>query len=277
MVGSYMSLLVRSVKRPTTWVLLGAWLTLNIVFSYALPYASHLTGDAPVRGPAPLDSVLPDQLVANSIGGFALFGGAVVLIFGALTIGSEYGWGTVKTLLSQGPSRLAVFGGMAGALVTAMLAVVVISFGVGAGISAVLAGIEGQSMNWPSIGDLFAGAGAGWLILSMWCLIGGTLGVLFRGVAVPIGLGVVWVIGVENLLSNVAENLLTSLQPVRDILPVSNAGSLIFALTSGTYSGDGIPGVIEAVGGTRAMVTLLVYILVSVAVSAVVVRRRDVT
>ena len=55
-----------------------------------------------------LASTLPDQLVANMLGGFPVFAGALALVFGALVFGSEYGWGTVKTLLTQRPGRGAV-------------------------------------------------------------------------------------------------------------------------------------------------------------------------
>ena len=64
----------------------------------------------------------------------------------------------------------------------------------------------------------------------MWAALGAVLGVVLRGVALPIGLGVVWVLGVENLISGVADSVLTALQPVRDVLPGVNAGSLASAV-----------------------------------------------
>jgi len=44
------------------------------------------------------------------------------------------------------------------------------------------------------------GFGAGWLILVVWGSLGAVLGVALRGVALPIGLGVVWVLGIGAFL-----------------------------------------------------------------------------
>ena len=54
-----------------------------------------------------LPAAIPDVLVQ----GMPMFGGAIVLILGALAVGSGYGWGTWKTVLTQGPGRVAAFGG----------------------------------------------------------------------------------------------------------------------------------------------------------------------
>ncbi len=104
------------------------------------------------------------------------------------------------------------------------------------------------------------------------------LGVVLRGVALPIGLGVVWVLGVENLISGVAESVLTALQPVRDVLPGVNAGSLASAVMPIRPPGvDSPPGVVSAVADGRALVTVACYVVVCLAVALWAARRRDVT
>ena len=89
-------------------MLLAAAAALNQTFGYLIPYLSYLTGDAQsLGGNVPRDNVLastlPDQLVINTIGGFPVFAGALALVLGALMFGGEYGWGTVKTILTQRP------------------------------------------------------------------------------------------------------------------------------------------------------------------------------
>ncbi|MGH3344000.1 MAG: ABC transporter permease [Carbonactinosporaceae bacterium] len=282
MFGSYSAELLKLRKRPATWVLLAATLLLYHLFSYALPYASYLTGGSNfetqgVPNSEALAATLPGQLVANSLGGYPVFSGAIALILGALTVGGEYGWGTLKTLLTQGPSRLGVFGAKLLALATATLVAVIATVGTGAAVSAAIALGEDEPLNWPGVSDLALGMAAGWLILTMWALFGALLGFTFRGVALPIGLGVVWVLGVENLISGVASGLLTSLQGLRDVLPGVNAGSLVSAVTAGTPElGSATPGVIDAVDGTRATITLLTYVAAFVVVAALALRR-DVT
>jgi len=280
--GSYASELLRLRARPAVWVLLAAWMVLYVLFSYALPYLAYVTGSPNdqtqgIPRPEVLASTLPGQLVVNALGGTPVFAGALALVFGALVAGSEYGWGTWKTLLTRGPSRLGVLAGKLLALVTAALVAMLTTFGVGAAVSAGIAANEGRPLAWPGAADLVQGFAAGWLVITMWCLFGAMLGVTLRGVALPIGLGVVWVLAVENLVSAVAGTLLTALQPVRDLMPGANAGSLVSALTSGVAKGSATPGVTDAVSGTHALVTLGAYALLFAALAAAALRRRDLT
>ena len=76
--------------------------------------------------------MLPGQLVGNSIGGLPVFLGALMLILGVLTVGGEYAWGTWKTVLTQDPSRLRVYGAKLVVAVLAALAGVLAVFAAGA-------------------------------------------------------------------------------------------------------------------------------------------------
>ena len=141
-----------------------------------------------------LPALLPDHLVGNSLGGLPIFLGAILLILGVLTVGGEYGWGTWKTVLTQGPTRLQVYVGKLLALAVAALGVVLAVFAVGAVAAALIASAEAQPVRWPSAGDLVVGVGAGWLVATMWAMLGGVLAVALRAVALPVGLGLVWML-----------------------------------------------------------------------------------
>src|SRR3712207_6582096 len=83
-------------RRTSTWVLLSLWAAMGLFFGYVLPY---LIGDAGPRGEnAAIASLLPDRMVAGVISGFPFYGGSIALMLGVLSIGSEFGWGTFKTL-----------------------------------------------------------------------------------------------------------------------------------------------------------------------------------
>jgi len=274
--------LFKLVRRPAAWTLLAAAAVLSQVFGYLIPYLSFAGGDSgPMEDASDvsiLASTLPDQLVANTLGGFPVFAGALALVFGALVFGSEYGWGTVKTLLTQRPGRAAVLAGQFAATAIAVAVGVLVLFGLGAVSSASIALSEGASMDWPGATALLQGYGAGVAIMLMWATLGAMLGVVLRGVALPIGLGVVWVLGVENLISGVAESVLTALQPVRDVLPGVNAGSLASAVMPIRPPGvDAPPGVVSAVADGRALLTVACYVVVCLAVALWAARRRDVT
>jgi ABC-2 type transport system permease protein len=283
MTGSFAAEILKLRKRQANWVLLGAVLLLTQLFGYVLPYSSWVTGgpNEQTEGLDPqlvLAGTLPGELVPTSLGGFPVFAGALALILGALAAGSEYGWGTMQTALTQRPTRLAVYGGKLLALAAAILAIVLATFTVNAIAATAIAVLESRPLDYPSLVELARGIGSGWLILGMWCGLGALLGFAFRGVALPVGLGVVWALGVENLVSAVADSLLTALRPLRDLLPGVNAGSLVWALgPGGGASGDAPPGVVDAVTGSRATLALAIYVAGFAAAGALLVRRRDVT
>ena len=282
MTGSFLAEILKLRKRPATWVLLGVTLALELLFGYLLPYSSWVTSDQnfQTQGLDPqavLSGTLPAELVPTSLGGFPVFAGALALILGALAAGSEYGWGTMQTALTQRPTRLAVYGGKLAALAAATLAVVLAVFAVNAVTAGLIATLESRPLDYPSLAALAEGVGSGWLIMGMWCGLGAVLGFAFRGVALPVGLGVVWVLGVENLVSAVADSLLTGLRPLRDLLPGVNAGSLVWSLApGGGSSGEAPPGVIDAVAGGRATLSLALYVAAFIAAGAVLMGRRDV-
>jgi ABC-2 type transport system permease protein len=282
MIGSFSAEILKLRKRPATWVLLGVMLALTQLFGYLLPYSSWLTSDQnfQTQGLDPqavLAGTLPAELVPTSLGGFPVFAGALALILGALAAGSEYGWGTMQTALTQRPGRLAVYGGKLLALAAASLGIVLAVFALNATAAAAIAALESRPLDYPTLAELARGVGSGWLIMGMWCCLGALLGFAFRGVALPVGLGVVWVLGVENLVSAVADNLLTALRPLRDLLPGVNAGSLVWSLApGGGSSGSAPPGVVDAVAGGRATLALALFVAAFAAGGALLVRRRDV-
>ncbi|HEU4948954.1 MAG TPA: ABC transporter permease [Kribbella sp.] len=281
MLGSYRAELLKLRKRSAVWVLFGAGLVLSLTFGYLLPYLSYVTGDdnqetAGVPRAEVLRGVLPERVMDNTIGGFPVFAGALALVLGAIVVGGEYSWGTLKTILTQRPGRGVVLGGQLLALLTMVAGWVLGIFAACALSSIGIAVAEGAGMNWPGPADLLGGLAGGWLVLSMWCLGGAVLAVAFRNVALPIGLGVVWILGVESLFAGVVSSLLPDLEVVSDALPGANAGALVFAVT-GMAASDAPPGVRDAVGGTRALITLLAYALLFIALAAQTHHRRDIT
>lgn len=266
-------------KRPAVWTLLAAAVVLNQIFGYVVPYMSYTSGDengfiGDVPSEAILAGMMPDQIVANTLGAFPVFAGALALVLGALAAGGEYGAGTVKTLLTQRPGRLPVAAGQLGALVVAVAVGVATLFVTGLASAVGVGLLEGVSLPWPSVQEAAAGYGAGVLIMSMWALLGAMLGATMRSVALPIGLGVVWILGVELLVSSMA-SLLSGLQTVREILPGVNAGSVVSNWLDENL-GEAPPGVESVVSFDRGLLTLTLYLAVAAAVTVVVSKRRDV-
>lgn len=272
--------LFKLVRRPAAWVLLATATILNQVFAYLVPYLSYRGGGGSdmMAGATPqqmLTSTLPEQLVVNTIGGFPVFAGALALVLGALMFGGEYALGTVKALFTQRPGRVAVLVGQFLALTVAVVVGAGALFATGALTSVGIAMAENQSTAFPGPVDLLTGFGAGALILLMWASLGAVLGTLLRSLALPLGLGVVWVLGIENLVSAMAGSVLSALQPLRDVPPGVNAGSLVSAVVPDALV-EAPPGVTASVTGGRALITVAAYVAVGLGLAVWSSHRRDV-
>jgi ABC-2 type transport system permease protein len=265
---------------PAVWVLIGIWLLLNIMFVYVFPYLSYKNGSGPFAGERPraelLAGILPDRVPLSVVQGMPMFGGAIILTLGALAAGSGYGWGTWKTALTQGPGRLSVAGGTLISLGGLVLSVIAVTILVDLGFAEVLAIVEGQPLGLPAIGSLAKSVGIGVLILGMWALGGAAIGTMTRSPALAIGVGVVWVLAIENLLRGLA-SALDWLRPVTDVLPGTAAGSLVAALGALPVSEGGSPGVVDNLAGWPAAGVVVGYLLLFAIGTGLLLRRRDVT
>lgn len=276
MIGSVRAELLRLVRWPVTWVVTGVWLALNVMFGYVFDYLGYrdaVSGGDTQAAAELLAQISPAGVPATVTQGLPLFGGALVLVLAALSTGNGYGWNTWKTVFTQGPSRLAVFGGTMAALAVILVGIVVLSLVVDLTASVVVATAESQPLAWPGVGEFAEGLGGALLIAGMWAAAGAMLGVVARGPALSAGLGLIWVLVVENLLRGVS-NLLGALEPVTDYLPGTAAGSLAGAI--GGADGAGVaPGVVTILSGPAATGLLAGYAIAFTLLAGVLMTRRD--
>ena len=119
-----------------------------------------------------LEFLYPENLVSNLTPGFPNLGAPIALILGALAVGSEYGWTTFKTVLTQRPGRLGLYFGKLLALGIVLALLVVLIFAAGAASGYVVGGLEDAPVGWPAAGELARALGAGGLILAIWAALG---------------------------------------------------------------------------------------------------------
>jgi ABC-2 type transport system permease protein len=286
MIGSLRAELIRLGRWPVTWVLCGIWLALNLAFGYLLTYLTYrsdagvgFSADAssPDRARAVLAQMMPDSVPVTMVKELPMAGGALVLILGALAVGSGYGWGTWKTVFLTGPRRSVAVTGTLAALAVIVTGLVLTTFAVDLLVAYTVATAESQPVIWPALAEVARGLGAALLISGMWTAGGVLLGTLTRGPALAVGLGLVWTLVVENLLRGFAA-LLGPVEAATDVLPGTAAGSLAGALGALTQDDpNGTPGVVTAIGGTAAVLLLGAYLLAFVVASLALKARRDVT
>jgi ABC-2 type transport system permease protein len=285
MIRSLRAELIRLGRWPTTWVLCGSWLVLNLAFGYLFLYLTYRSdggeffaadASSPEQARAVLMQMMPDSVPATVLSQLPMFGGALVLLYGALAVGSGYGWGTWKAVFLTGPRRTTAVAGTLAALAIVVTGLMVITFAADLLVAYVVATAESQPVSWPALADAARGLGAALLIGGMWTAGGVLLGTLTRGPALATGLGLVWVLVVEHLLRGVAEML--DAEAITDLLPGTAAGSLAGALGA-LPQGDpnGSPGVLTAISGTAAAALLGAYLFAFVSVSLALKARRDVT
>jgi ABC-2 type transport system permease protein len=261
-------------KRAATWILLGIWTLLGVFFAYVVPYALD-----PEDATGGVEQFFPQSLPGTLLAGFPFFGGVFALMLGVFAFGSEYGWGTLTTLFTQRPSRLRVFAAKLAALGIVLVPFVLTLFAAGAVASYVIAQIEGAPVHWPDVWLLLRAIGAGWLILAVWGTLGVLLGVLTRGTSLAIGVGILYALVIEGLLSAFADSV-SLFEPLTEVFLRANGYSIAAALGAsvaeiessgpGAYSGP-------LVGGVQGAVVLAALAAGLIALTAVILRRRDVT
>ncbi len=223
-------------KRPAIWILGAILLVLILCLGYVFPYFFVViipVQDATLRMIMQelRTALFPHMLVAKLLPLVTNMGGPIAVILGCVAVGSEYSWGTLKTILTQYPRRFQVLGGKFLALGLLLVLGVLLIFGLATAASLLIATVEAGEMHWPALTDILLGMGALWLILAAWVSVGLMLTLLFQSTALGLGLGLIQIMIVEgtfNLLS--LQNPL--FQNIRQFLPGANATALAMSFSS---------------------------------------------
>jgi ABC-2 type transport system permease protein len=278
MIASMRAELLRLRKWPATWVIIGVWLTLNVMFGYVFDYLNYREavsgGDQRVAG-ALLSQLSLEGVPSTMVAGLPMFGGSLVVILAALSTGSGFGWNTWRTVFTQGPRRLSALGGTLLALAAVVATVATLTLVTDLAASAIVMNATSQDLVWPGLGALAEGLGGALLIVATWTAGGALIGIVAKSPALSVGLGLVWLLVVENLLRGVA-TLLGPLEQVTNVLPGSAAGSLAGAIGAPTeIETGGAPGVLTVLTGTQAIALLVVYLVSFVSLASLLMTRRD--
>jgi ABC-2 type transport system permease protein len=211
------------------------------------------------------------RIALSSVNGL---GSAIAIILGVLATGSEYGWGTLKTIFTQKPSRATVFVGKFLALVIVALVFGLLLMVAAAASSLVLGLLDGQYSHWPDAAVILQATGALWLILLLWTMFGVLLAVLFQQSALAIGVGLVYGFVVEGLVFGLFGRSGGILTDIEKGFPGANATALTehFGQAVSRFS---TPAPLVSV--TQAVVVLSAYMLAFLLVSTLLTVRRDLT
>jgi ABC-2 type transport system permease protein len=219
-------------------------------------------------------TLYPDQFVNYVMGVGLLLGEAMAVVLGAVLAGSEYSWGTTKTMLTQRPGRLTNWFGRVVVFVAGLGIMALVLFVTGAASSVVVASFGGHAISWPAAFDIAKGLGAVWLVFIANGAIGLALGVLIRHSAAALGTGLIYVLAVEVLGVRLIDSLSNGAYKwVGNLFVGQNATALLGSFTSPAFG----PSQAPAIAANQAVLILAVYFLGLIVVAAGLLRLRDVS
>jgi ABC-type transport system involved in multi-copper enzyme maturation permease subunit len=285
MLAAFRGELFKFVRRPAVWVLVILLLLLAVGLGYVITYLIDTFAPASASQGLPPGTKLsdfkvalyPQNFVKDTFSTWGSLGGVFALIMGVLVQGSEYGWGTIKTLFTQRYGRLTMLVGKLTALAVLVLVMVVALFAVDAVASVIIVSIDGKSIEFPAADVIVKAIVAGFLIFGFWAVFGFTLATVFRQSAMAIGLGLAYALVVELLIFSLLNALgATVVNQIHQWFPIANTGYL--AESFGQISFRGIPrNPTPFADANHAVIVLLLYVVVFGAITAWLTRTRDVT
>lgn len=257
--------------RPATWVVLLILTALIIVVFLGLAASAGQTermGDEfQVR--LLLDFPTAYTMVVGVILGF---GGLLAVAYGAAIIGADWAWGTIRTIIARGESRVryTLITFLAIALVLGIG--VLLTFGIGgaaAVVAAEMAGLGSDGATDPgtvaAIPDQLART---WLGVTQQAAIGFAIAMLFRSQLAGIGAGLAFYF---------AELFLGLVPVLRDALPYfpfSVAGAVVPAAEG---LGDGGFGTGTTLDSDTAVVWSVGYLAMALVIASLAARRAQIT
>jgi ABC-2 type transport system permease protein len=278
MLGSFQAELLKLQKRWAIRILAIIFVLIVVLLTYVLTYVIYKNPPPNFQAGLPPGTTLADlikslypanfhRIALSSVNGL---GSAIAVILGVLAAGSEYSWGTLKTVFTQQPGRATIALARFGALLVVTLAFALLLMVAAAASSVVIALIDGRLGGWPGALVILEATGSLWLILMVWTLLGVMLAVIFQQSALAIGVGLVYGFVVEGLVFGLFGRN-PSLQNAEKVFPGANATALADAFGQAARVRDATP----LVSPTRAVVVLAVYTLAFLAISTFLTTRRD--
>ncbi len=276
-------------RRPAVWALVLATPVTVLIGDYLTGYVYYRTAatglTVGVSAPLVLTALLPGQYLTSALSGFGSYseyGPAVFFLLGALIAGTDWGRGTVRTSLLQGPGRLQTRIGQDLAVLTAAVAGVALTFAAAAAASAVAAGLDGSALPQASsfpVPAHVATSVAGGVVIALACTaVGLAAGTLLRSATKAVAAVLLWTVIVQPYLDQIGPQLRGVLLKLYEVLPDASINTLINLYNTTADSGSGT--LVQAPSGVQvapvlAFAVLALYILAALAVAAVVTRRRS--
>ena len=217
-----------------------------------------------------LDSLSLASTLEATLGFAGLFGALFVIILAASVVATEYTWGTVRTLLPRGSSRMAYLGAKLVVLATFAFLVVVVAVASGYASSVVVTSVEGldRDLGDRFVIDLLVGLGRSWFTMMPYMALAFMVASLAKSSAAGISVATA-VLFLEGQILSLLAAAGGVLERVPELFLSRNAEALLAINTDG--------GTRDMPDPWQAATVLAVYTVAFLAVAAWSFRRRDVS
>jgi len=211
------------------------------------------------------------------------FGVVLSVILSASSIGSEYNWRTIRTILICSEGRLKLLGAKLIAVAALVLLGMVIGLATGFTMSLITTAIGGYAFDFSFatgayLWDVFLQFWRTFYVLIPYLLLGFLLSIAGRSVmpGIALGIGAFFLESVVTGFMRAADGWVAR---VPDYLLIANVRVITAMGSSPPLIGTGIEGDIanQAPGTAHAFITLALYSLAFMALAFYLFRRRDVT
>ena len=260
-------------KRRMPWVILGLILALTILAFW---------GQA-TRGDGRANLFLPRGWLA-ALSFCAFFAPFFWPVLGGSWAGNEYGWGTIRAVLTRRPNRiahvLAALAVLLGALAIALAAILIVATVAALVVSTATGNDAFTSGVWSGafLTTMVKGFVTAWYVSSFYLLLAYAASVIFRSAAVGIGLGI-GVTLAQFVLRGLLANLGGVWNTIADHFPVVYANDMITQVVKDQLvAGTNLASVDSSVPSAgQSLVALAIYGAVVLVLMLGTVRTRDVT
>lgn len=263
--------------RPTPWVAMAIWAGCLAVFAYLVNYLVLGNPEWTTGSLDPAETyatLLPSAVGYYPLASMPMYGAPQFAILGAILGASDYGRGTLRTLLPRFTSRTPVIAARLVTMVVLALVTALVTTGTGLAGSLAVAAATGLDSTVPGPGDLAVSVGIGWLVAWAFLTLGFAVGTLLRSVLVAIVALAAWILGVESLLIGMTASMSPVILGIQGVLPVGAASSVIASRVP-----DGVtivPALAAPTGPWVAVAVLAGWIAVSSFASVWSFTRRDI-
>ena len=251
----------RTVKRPVSWIMLLILVGIVAAFYTIIYFASS--------DPATASELRPSEFRNN---GFAIGSGiasVLVIVLASLLMGSEYGWGTIRALVSRSSGRLPLILAklivVAGYTLISLIVTAVASIGL-AFLFGSLAGND-TTMTGTDWTNVLEAIGRGMLSIGVYAIIALVITILSRSTAAGIAgtLALSFLESVVWMLLGAAADTLESV------------GEYFIAYNVTGLSSIGTENATDGFDATRGTIVLTAWVIGLLAVAITIFRRRDIT